>query len=78
MFETFSFRFSNLFRISNFVFRISLLAGVVSSVHAELPSIRFDRLTPLGAAAGASVEAAIDVDKAADLELVNRILGSGA
>lgn len=36
-----------------------LSACVITAVQAELPSIRFDRLTPLGAAAGSSVEAEI-------------------
>lgn len=46
---------------------LCLLAGVAD---AELPSIRFDRLTPLGASAGSSVEAEI---AGADLEEVGTL-----
>jgi len=42
----------------------------VSAVRAELPSIRFDRLTPLGASAGATVEAEI---AGADIEEVQSL-----
>ncbi len=41
-----------------------------SSIRAELPSIRFDRLTPLGASAGATVEAEI---AGADIEEVQAL-----
>jgi hypothetical protein len=42
----------------------------VSVSHADLPSIRFDRLTPLGASAGATVEAEI---AGADIEEVRSL-----
>lgn len=42
----------------------------VSSVSAELPSIRFDRLTPLGASAGTTVEAEV---AGADIEEVRAL-----
>ena len=42
----------------------------VSLAHAELPSIRFDRLTPLGASAGTTVEAEI---AGADIEEVRSL-----
>ena len=41
------------------------------SLCAELPSIRFDRLTPLGASAGATVDAEI---AGADIEDVQTLL----
>ncbi len=68
--ETFWLGNSNLFRISSFGFRIILLACCVSTASAELPSIRFDRLTPLGAAAGTTVEAEIS---GADIEEVRSL-----
>jgi hypothetical protein len=43
---------------------------LVSVVQAELPSIRFDRLTPLGASAGSSVEAEV---AGADIEEVQSL-----
>lgn len=47
-----------------------LSVGAIAAAQAELPSIRFDRLTPLGAAAGASVEAEI---AGADVEEVRSL-----
>lgn len=47
------------------------VCGFTSAVQGELPSIRFDRLTPLGAAAGATVEAEIT---GADIEKVDTLL----
>ncbi len=53
--------------------RLALLLGLflVVPVRAELPSIRFDRLTPLGAAAGSTVEVQI---AGADIEEVKSLL----
>src|SRR5437868_4334338 len=48
----------------------SLLLGSGAGARAELPSIRFDRLTPLGAAAGSAVEvevAGADIEDVAAL-----------
>ena len=47
-----------------------LSVGAIAAAQAELPSLRFDRLTPLGAAAGASVEAEI---AGADVEEVRSL-----
>ena len=44
---------------------------LVASARADLPTVRFDRLTPLGAAAGTTVEVEI---AGADLEGVNALL----
>src|SRR5437660_3320497 len=48
---------------------ILLLLGIVA--RADLPSPRFDRLTPLGAAAGSSVEVEV---AGADIEEANTLL----
>jgi hypothetical protein len=50
-----------------------LLVGIltVGSVRADLPSVRFDRLTPLGGAAGSTVEVEV---AGADLEGVESLL----
>ena len=45
--------------------------ALVASARADLPTVRFDRLTPLGAAAGTTVEVEI---AGADLEGVNSLL----
>jgi hypothetical protein len=57
---------------SDFLCLLAVLAIAcqASSTRAELPSIRFDRLTPLGAAAGSSVEAEI---AGADIEDVRSL-----
>ena len=48
-----------------------LLYCLVSAARADLPSVRFDRMTPLGAAAGATVEVEI---AGADVEGVETLL----
>ena len=69
----FEIRISCLISLSRFVFRISLLLVLCSQtvpIRAELPSIRFDRLTPLGASVGATVDAEI---AGADIEDVHAL-----
>ena len=53
------------------VFIAASVVSFAATAHAELPSIRFDRLTPLGATAGTSVEAEIS---GADIEDVRTLL----
>lgn len=54
-----------------FLLLLTLLACCSQTARADLPSIRFDRLRPLGAAVGTSIEAEIS---GAELEDVNELL----
>src|SRR5690242_15143686 len=59
--------------MKNRVFCGSLLLGwlAVASVQAELPLIRFDRLSPIGAAAGSTIEVEV---LGGDIEEVKSLL----
>ncbi len=71
--------FQHLMRVRNLVLTVSRigLSGVLvlsflsTAVQADLPSPRFDRLRPLGAAAGTEVEAEVQGN---DIEGVDRLL----